>query len=218
MFSALEYSIYCPWVARACAMAGCAKRWLRATREWLGIGTSGPISPMPPRRERTQPTEHELTRRIMSWPSGVPITCAGRPSIVASAKRRPLLARQGGSLVGTVMLLVFPQQSAFGGGRTEKATHADDGPETLRQKRQECSVFPCCFCGLAGFRLAQAEGSRDRQSQAVVGIATVIASVVRGRAWHGDYAQAETPTTGRCRPLPVGYRRPGIDHPRLLSA
>jgi hypothetical protein len=166
MFGALEYSIYCPWVARACAMAGWAKRWLRATREWLGIGTSGPISPMPPRRERTQPTEHELTRRIMPWTSGVPITCAGRPSIVGSAERRPRLARQGVAWWAPSCCLCFLSKAhAFGGGGTEKATHADDGhdgPETLRQKRQECSLFPCGFCGLAGFRLAQAEGSRDR--------------------------------------------------------
>src|ERR1700730_2398559 len=141
MFGALEYSIYCPWVARACAMAGCAKRWLRATREWLGIGTSGPISPMRPRRERTQPTEHELIRRIMPWTSGVPITCAGRPSIVASAERRARLARQGGSLVGTVMLLVFPQQSAFGGGRTEKATHADDGRSPCAKSAKNVAYF-----------------------------------------------------------------------------
>ena len=39
-----------------------------------------------------------------------------------------------------------------------------------------------------------------------------------GRAWHGDYAKAESPITGPGCPVPVGYRRPGIDHLRLLSA
>ena len=39
---------------------------------------------------------------------------------------------------------------------------------------------------------------------------------ISGRAWHEDYAQTGSHITGRCRPAAVGYRRPGIDHLRLL--
>ena len=38
-----------------------------------------------------------------------------------------------------------------------------------------------------------------------------------GRACNGDYTQAKTPTTRRCRPVPVGHCRRGIGHLRLLS-
>lgn len=37
-----------------------------------------------------------------------------------------------------------------------------------------------------------------------------------GHAWHEDYTQTETRITGHCRPVPLGYRRGGIDYLRLF--
>jgi hypothetical protein len=87
---------------------------------------------------------------------------------------------------------------------------------TFRQKRQGCKVFPCCLHGLAGLPLAQAPCARGHRDRLFA--SRSCRECRSGRAWDGDYTQAKTPITGSCRPVPVGHRRPGIDHLCVLSA
>src|SRR6476620_9678462 len=78
-------------------------------------------------------------------------------------------------------------------------------------------MLPCWLRGLAAFGSRKRKPILDRPE----GIGPLSASpqLCEHRsacAWDGDYTQAETPTTRRCRPVFAGYCRRSIDHLRLF--